>query len=49
MIKGMSVQPHYRAEYNVLSARWMVLDVYGVCHAAGLSRAQAESLAAELN
>lgn len=48
-IAGVGIQPYYRAEYNPLSARWMVLDVLDQCHAAGLSRLQAEALAGEYN
>lgn len=42
-------QPHYRAEFNPLSSRWMVLSDTDVCFAAGLSHDKAEAIARDLN
>jgi hypothetical protein len=41
-------QPHYRAEFNPLSSRWMVLSDKDECFAAGLSHDKAETIARDL-
>lgn len=38
----------YRAEFNVMSGRWMVLDANDVCQRAGLSEHTAKTVVNEL-
>lgn len=38
----------YRAEYNVMSGRWMVLDANDVCQRAGLSEHTAKTVVNDL-
>lgn len=42
------IPPAYRAEYNPLSGRWMVLSEFDVCIQAGLSKGAAMALAESL-
>lgn len=38
----------YRAEFNVMSGRWMVLDSNDVCQRAGLSEHKAKAVVSDL-
>jgi len=48
VVSSQPMQPAYRAEYNPLSARWMVLSEFDVCVQAGLSKVAAIALAESL-